>query len=103
MRIARTLLLDHPIAVFMVVLQHEAYGHGGRAREFGAHASVKMGSLVYFVRSRLYPSYYVLVNTPSPINQRDQFYREWRASFTLLTEYRRLRWQARAGLLEPGA
>lgn len=37
-------MLDHPIAVFMVVAQHEAFGHGGRAREFGADATFRMGS-----------------------------------------------------------
>ena len=42
--IAKAVLLDHPIAVFMLVLQHEAFGHGGRAREFGATASFTMGS-----------------------------------------------------------
>jgi len=43
-RIARTVLLDHPVALFMVVMQHEQYGHGGRARELGAGARYQMGS-----------------------------------------------------------
>ena len=42
--IAKAVLLDHPIAVFMVVFQHEAFGHGGRAREFGADATFRLGS-----------------------------------------------------------
>lgn len=42
--IAKAVLLDHPIAVFMLVFQHEAFGHGGRAREFGADATFRMGS-----------------------------------------------------------
>jgi hypothetical protein len=43
-RVARTALLDAPIAWWLGVLQHEAFGHGGRAREFGADASFHMGS-----------------------------------------------------------
>ncbi|HJU42878.1 MAG TPA: hypothetical protein VJ691_08685 [Vicinamibacterales bacterium] len=42
--IAKAVLLDHPLAVFMLVFQHEAFGHGGRAREFGADATFRMGS-----------------------------------------------------------
>lgn len=42
--IAKAVLLDHPMAVFMLVMQHEAFGHGGRAREFGATATFRMGS-----------------------------------------------------------
>lgn len=42
--ILKTVLLDHPIAIFMLVVQHEAFGHGGRAREFGANATFRMGS-----------------------------------------------------------
>lgn len=42
--IAKAVLLDHPIAVFMLVMQHEAFGHGGRAREFGATATFRLGS-----------------------------------------------------------
>ena len=42
--IAKAMLLDHPIAIFMLVVQHEAFGHGGRAREFGANATFRMGS-----------------------------------------------------------
>lgn len=42
--IAKALLLDHPVAVFLLVMQHEAFGHGGRAREFGAKAAFTMGS-----------------------------------------------------------
>jgi hypothetical protein len=43
-RIVRTIALDHPLAYWLVVLQHEAFGHGGRAREFGSSADVHMGS-----------------------------------------------------------
>jgi hypothetical protein len=42
--IAKAVLLDHPMAVFMLVMQHEAFGHGGRAREFGATATFRVGS-----------------------------------------------------------
>lgn len=42
--IAKAVLFDHPIAVFMLVFQHEAFGHGGRAREFGADATFRLGS-----------------------------------------------------------
>src|SRR5687767_10275841 len=42
--VAKAVLLDHPIAIFMLVFQHEAFGHGGRAREFGANATFRMGS-----------------------------------------------------------
>jgi hypothetical protein len=42
--IAKAVFLDHPMAVFMLVMQHEAFGHGGRAREFGATATFRMGS-----------------------------------------------------------
>lgn len=44
LRLVRTVLLDHPLAYWFVVLQHEAFGHGGRAREFGSSASFHMGS-----------------------------------------------------------
>jgi hypothetical protein len=37
-RLAKTIFLDHPVAVFLVIFQHEASGHGGRAREFGVRA-----------------------------------------------------------------
>jgi hypothetical protein len=40
----RTIVLDAPIAWWFTVLLHEAFGHGGRAREFGADASFYMGS-----------------------------------------------------------
>jgi len=43
-RIARTLVLDIPIAVWLAVFQHEAFGHGGRAREVGSSAGFHMGS-----------------------------------------------------------
>ena len=43
-RIVRTIALDHPLAYWLVVLQHEGFGHGGRAREFGSSADVHMGS-----------------------------------------------------------
>ena len=42
--IAKILFVDHPIAVFLLVLQHEAFGHGGRARELGSQATFRMGS-----------------------------------------------------------
>lgn len=42
--IAEIVLVDHPIAVFLLVLQHEAFGHGGRARELGSVAAFRMGS-----------------------------------------------------------
>jgi hypothetical protein len=44
LRIARIVFIDHPIALFLVVMQHEAFGHGGRAREFGSSAGYSMGS-----------------------------------------------------------
>lgn len=191
LRIGWTLLIDHPIALFMVVLQHEAFGHAGRAREFGSSASCRMGSpwtvdalfkgstrfgsgtnydprslsledqirmsiggvesnarsatlierelvagstmrplqLLYFIRSRSYASYYVLVNTPDPISHPERFYGEWSgggdvadylgqlntkyhaetgitptgSSSTVIAEYRRLRWQAWLNLVDPGA
>lgn len=43
-RLLRTILLDAPLAWWFTVLQHEAFGHGGRAREFGADAGFHMGS-----------------------------------------------------------
>ena len=43
-RLLRTVLLDHPLAYWLVVLQHEGFGHGGRAREFGSSADIHMGS-----------------------------------------------------------
>ena len=43
-RLFRTILLDQPLAYWFVVLQHEAFGHGGRAREFGSSASFHLGS-----------------------------------------------------------
>ena len=188
-RIAKTVLLDHPVALFMVVMQHEQYGHGGRAREFGAGARYQMGSpwtidalfkgstrfgggatwdaaklsvddllrvytggvesntrsatiierelvagrqmttlqLLYFVRSRMYPSYYVLVNTPNPVTQPAEFYAESRggdvatylgylntkyfgstgvtpsgSSDSVVREYRRLRRHAWLSVAEPG-
>ncbi len=42
-RIARGIFVDHPVAVFMAVFQHEAFGHGGRAREFGSAATFTLG------------------------------------------------------------
>lgn len=42
--IAKAVFVDHPIAVFLLVLQHEAFGHGGRARELGSNATFRMGS-----------------------------------------------------------
>ena len=43
-RLARTLLFDAPVAWWLGVAQHEAFGHGGRARELGSSASVHLGS-----------------------------------------------------------
>ena len=43
-RLLRAVLLDAPLAWWFTVLQHEAFGHGGRAREFGADAGFHMGS-----------------------------------------------------------
>lgn len=43
-RLVRTALLDYPLATWLVILQHEAFGHGGRAREFGSTAEIHMGS-----------------------------------------------------------
>jgi len=43
-RLARAAVLDAPLAWWFTVLQHEAFGHGGRAREFGADAGFHMGS-----------------------------------------------------------
>jgi hypothetical protein len=43
-RVARTAFLDLPMAWWFGVLEHEAFGHGGRAREFGARAGFHMGS-----------------------------------------------------------
>ncbi len=43
-RAARALLLDLPVAWWFGVLEHEAFGHGGRARELGARATFHMGS-----------------------------------------------------------
>ena len=43
-RVARTALLDLPMAWWFGVLEHEAFGHGGRAREFGSRAEFHMGS-----------------------------------------------------------
>lgn len=43
-RLARAVVLDAPLAWWFAVLQHEAFGHGGRAREFGADAGFHMGS-----------------------------------------------------------
>lgn len=43
-RAAWAVLFDLPVAWWFGVLQHEAWGHGGRAREFGASADFHMGS-----------------------------------------------------------
>ena len=43
-RFTRTVFLDLPMAWWFGVLEHEAFGHGGRAREFGASATFHMGS-----------------------------------------------------------
>jgi hypothetical protein len=44
LRLTRAVLFDAPVAWWLTVLQHEAFGHGGRAREFGSEAGVHMGS-----------------------------------------------------------
>jgi hypothetical protein len=186
--IAKLLFVDHPVAVFLLVLQHEAFGHGGRARELGSNATFRMGSpwtvdalfkggtrfgggasfervdtaqkrrivyfggtesnaraatlverevvagrvaepvqLLYFVRSRWYASQYVL-RTPHPVRDPAGFFSESSGgdvatylgelnreyygdtgiapdgvAETLLTEYRRLRWQAWVNLADPGS
>jgi hypothetical protein len=43
-RSVRTVLFDLPLAWWLGVLEHEAFGHGGRAREVGARAGFHMGS-----------------------------------------------------------
>ena len=43
-RTARTLLFDLQVSFWFAILQHEAFGHDGRAREFGSSASFSMGS-----------------------------------------------------------
>ncbi len=43
-RLARALLVDAPLAWWLGVVQHEAFGHGGRARELGKDATVHLGS-----------------------------------------------------------
>lgn len=43
-RAARTILLDAPLAEWLAVADHELFGHGGRAREFGSSAHVHLGS-----------------------------------------------------------
>jgi hypothetical protein len=43
-RLARTFLFDAPLAWWFGVVEHEAFGHGGRAREFGSRAGVHLGS-----------------------------------------------------------
>ncbi len=44
LRSLRTLVWDAPVAWWFGVMQHEAFGHGGRAREFGADPGVHLGS-----------------------------------------------------------
>lgn len=44
LRTLRTIVWDAPIAWWFGIMQHELFGHGGRAREFGADPSVHMGS-----------------------------------------------------------
>ena len=189
-RIAWTLLLDHPVAMLLVVMQHEAYGHGGRAREFGSGAGYRVGfpwtietlfkgstrfgggatfdstgfsiedqlrvyvggveanarsatlierelvagrtaqplQLLYFIRSRLYASQYVLGHTPDPVGRPARFHAEWSgggdaanylgylntkysgetgitpeaSSETVRAAYHRLRWQAWLNVVDPG-
>ena len=44
LRSLRTIVWDAPMAWWFGVLQHEMFGHGGRAREFNADPGVHMGS-----------------------------------------------------------
>lgn len=44
LRLARVVLLDAPVAWWIGVAQHEVFGHGGRAREFGERASYRLAS-----------------------------------------------------------
>jgi hypothetical protein len=44
LRALRTLVWDAPVAWWFGVMQHEVFGHGGRAREFGADPGVHLGS-----------------------------------------------------------
>lgn len=43
-RLARTILFDMPVAWWLGVVEHEAFGHGGRARELGSSAGVHLGT-----------------------------------------------------------
>jgi hypothetical protein len=49
-RAVRTLIFDLPVSLWFAILQHEAFGHGGRAREFGSETGVHMGSPWSFER-----------------------------------------------------
>ncbi len=44
LRLGRTILIDHPLAIWLIVFQHEAFGHCGRAREFGVSTGFRMSS-----------------------------------------------------------
>jgi len=50
-RAARTILFDIPVSFWFAILQHEAFGHSGRAREFGSSAGAHMGSPWEFSRN----------------------------------------------------
>ena len=43
-RVLRTALLDAPVAWWFGVVEHEVFGHGGRARELGSSAGFHLGS-----------------------------------------------------------
>ena len=44
LRALRTIVWDAPVAWWFGIMQHEAFGHGGRAREFDADPGVHLGS-----------------------------------------------------------
>jgi hypothetical protein len=44
LRVARTIVWDAPVAWWFGVVVHEAFGHGGRAREFNAAPGVHLGT-----------------------------------------------------------
>jgi hypothetical protein len=46
-----TLAIDVPLSFWLAILQHEAFGHGGRVREFGHSSSLRMGPLWSFERT----------------------------------------------------
>jgi hypothetical protein len=44
LRALRTIVWDAPVAWWFGIMQHEAFGHGGRGREFNANPGFHMGS-----------------------------------------------------------